>query len=409
MTRPIPLRRNRDFVLLQAGQLFSTAGTQATQIAYPLLVLALTHSPARAGIVGFASFVPYVLFGLVAGVAVDRWNRRVLMLAADVVRIGAVGSLVAALVLGRPSFAQITIVAFVEGTAFVFFNIAEVGALRSVVSSSQLPDAAAVEQGRMAAVTLVGPSAGGALFGLGRALPFVADVLSYTASIASLLAIRTPFQEAREADTTRMRSQIAEGFRWLWRRPFLRTCALIFAGVNFAFEGIFLTFVVVARRHGITSGGIGACIALFGACTLLGSVIAPRVNRLLSMRGIVVLNLWLQVAIAAFVVVPSVYVLLAAVIPAAFFIPAANAAVIGYRTAVTPDRLVGRVSSVARNLALLGQPLGPLAAGLLLGASSPRATVLFFGLVAAALALWGTLSPSIRRAPSLSELATATA
>ena len=52
MTAPPPLWRNRDFVLLQSGQLFSTAGTQATQIAYPLLVLALTHSPSRAGVVG---------------------------------------------------------------------------------------------------------------------------------------------------------------------------------------------------------------------------------------------------------------------------------------------------------------------------------------------------------------------
>ena len=65
-----------------------------------------------------------------------------------------------------------------------------------------------------------------------------------------------------------MRTQIAEGFRWLWGQPFLRTCALIFAGANFTFQGIFLVFVVAAKRHGISSGGIGACIALFGACAL---------------------------------------------------------------------------------------------------------------------------------------------
>src|SRR5581483_321716 len=128
-----PLRRNRDFVLLQAGQLLSTAGTQATAIAYPLLVLALTHSPARAGLVGFASILPYALFGLLAGVAADRWNRKRVMLAADGVRAIAIGSLVAALAVGHVTFAQIAAVAFVEGTAFVFFNIAEVGALRSVV------------------------------------------------------------------------------------------------------------------------------------------------------------------------------------------------------------------------------------------------------------------------------------
>lgn len=405
MTAPPPLWRNRDFVLLQSGQLFSTAGTQATQIAYPLLVLALTHSPSRAGVVGFASVVPYALFALFAGVAVDRWNRRMLMLTADGARIAAIGSLVAALAVDRVTFVHITIVAFVEGTAFVFFNIAEVGALRSVVPTAQLPDAAAAEQARFATVTLVGPSAGGALFGLGRALPFVADLASYAFSIVSLLLIRTPFQETRIADTASMRAQIAEGFRWLWGQPFLRTCAIIFAGANFMFAGIFLTFIVTAKRHGISSGGIGVCIALFGASALAGSFVAPFINRTLSMRGIVVVNLWLNVAIVAFVLVPNVYVLLAATVPVAFFIPAGNAAIIGYRTAVTPDRLIGRVSSVARNIALLAQPLGPLAAGFLLGATSPRLTVLAFTIVSAALALWGTLSPSIRRAPSLTELA----
>jgi len=91
-----PLRKNRDFVLLQLGQGFSTAGSSATAVAYPLLVLALTHSPARAGIVGFANIAPYALFGLFAGVAADRINRKLVMLAADGVRVLAIGSLVEA-------------------------------------------------------------------------------------------------------------------------------------------------------------------------------------------------------------------------------------------------------------------------------------------------------------------------
>jgi predicted MFS family arabinose efflux permease len=401
----VPLRRNRDFVLLQIGQFLSTTGTQATAIAYPLLVLATTHSPAQAGVVGFASIVPYALFGLFAGVAADRWNRKWVMLVSDGIRIVAIASLVVALAADGLSFAQIAIVAFVEGSAFVFFNIAEVGALRSVVPSVQLPDAAAAEQARFATVTLVGPSLGGALFGLGRAVPFLVDAVSYAFSFASLLAIRTPFQEQREVDTARLRTQIAEGFRFLWQQPFLRTCAIIFAGSNFTFQGLFLVFVVAAKRHGFSSFGIGASIALFGACALVGSVAAPFINRLLSMRSIVVVNLWAAVAIAGFVVWPNIYVLLVCNLPAAFLVPALNSVVIGYRTAVTPDRLIGRVSSVARNIALLAQPLGPLAAGLLLGSYSARATIFVFTVACVALALWATFSPSIRKAPSLSELA----
>lgn len=90
-----PLRRNRDFVLLQAGQLLSNIGTQSTTIAYPLLVLLLTHSPSRAGVVSFARAVPQAVFALPAGLAADRFPRKRLMIVADVARASAVGSLAA--------------------------------------------------------------------------------------------------------------------------------------------------------------------------------------------------------------------------------------------------------------------------------------------------------------------------
>ena len=202
--KAVPLRRNRDFVLLQVGQTLSTIGSESTGIAYPLLVLALTHSPVEAGVVGFARIVPWALFGFLAGAAVDRLRRKRMMIVSDLVRIGAVTSIVVAIAVDRISFAQIAIVAFVEGTMFVFFNVAEIGALRSVVPGRQLPAAAAAEQARYSTVTLVAPPLGGFLFGLGRSLPFLADAVSYIFSLASLLAIRTPFQEEREYEEAAM-------------------------------------------------------------------------------------------------------------------------------------------------------------------------------------------------------------
>ncbi|MDX6442899.1 MAG: hypothetical protein QOE43_2628, partial [Gaiellaceae bacterium] len=109
----VPLRKNRDFVLLQVGQTLSTIGSEATALAYPLLVLALTGSPAQAGIVGFARIVPWALFGFVAGVVADRLNRKRVMVVCDVVRIAAVLSLVVTLAMGHASVLQIAIVAFV--------------------------------------------------------------------------------------------------------------------------------------------------------------------------------------------------------------------------------------------------------------------------------------------------------
>jgi predicted MFS family arabinose efflux permease len=287
---------------------------------------------------------------------------------------------------------------------YVFFNIAEIGALRSVVPARQLPAAAAAEQARFATVTIVAPPLGGALFGVARALPFATNVVSYTFSIASLLLIRTPFQEERERETASLRTQLAEGFRFLWQRPFLRTSALLFTWTNLAFEGLFLVLIVVGRRQGLSGGEIGALIACFGVCSLAGSAFAPWLSRTFSMRTILLVNLWVYVIVAVFVAVPSVYVLLGCALPIALGTPSLNAVVIGYRTAVTPDRLTGRVNGVARTIALCGAPLGPLSAGLLLGALSPRATVAIFVSFLALLGAVGTLSPSIRRAPSLEEL-----
>ena len=400
----VPLRRNRDFVLLQLGQGLSTLGSTSTYVAYPLLVLALTHSPGKAGVVGFANVLPYALFALLAGVVADRVDRKRLMIAMDLVRAAAMASIVAALAAGALTFWQVAAVAFVEGSAFVFFNIAEVGALRSVVPARQLPEAAAAEQSRYAAVTLAGPSLGGALFGLGRSLPFLADAISYAASILTLTWMRAPFQETRQSDPAPLRTQIREGISWLWANAYLRTSALIFAGQNFAFSGIYLVFVVIAKRHGLSSAAIGALIAVFGVASLTGTLVASRISKLLSMRAIMLGNQWLSAAIILSAVAPGPYVLLACVLPIAFVSPSLNSVVVGYRTAITPDHLVGRVSSVARNLAQLAAPLGPLAAGVLLGTYSSRVTLLVLGVISLSLAVWTTVSPSIRNAPSLSEL-----
>jgi hypothetical protein len=122
------------------------------------------------------------------------------------------------------------------------------------------------------------------------------------------------------------------------------------------------------------------------------------------MRGILLAELWTTVFAASFLVWPNVYVLLAGALPQAFLIPTTNSIVIGYRFAITPDRLLGRVNSVARNIALVAFPLGPLAAGFLLASFSARTTVAVFAAFGLVLAVWGTSSPSIREAPSLDEL-----
>ncbi len=395
-------------MLLQTGQLLSNAGTSSTSIAFPLLVLAVTHSPARAGIVAFARSLPSVLFTLPAGLAADRWSRRRLMILADAVRVLAIGSLAATILLDQVAFWQVVVIAFVEGIGVAVFYGAQPGALRAVVPANQLPAAAAAETGRQAIVRLAGPPLGGALFGVARALPFLVDALSYAFSTVSLLAMRTPFQEEREPHLSSLRSRLAEGFRFVWSRPFLRTCALLFGLANFIGPGVLLAVVVIGKQQGLSGGAVGGLIAAFGACLLLGSLLSPFVRRLLPVRAVLLLELWTWFGCALFLVWPNVYVLTAGILPTALAIPSTDSVVHGYRIAMTPDRLLGRAESVRSLISLLIAPVGPLTAGVLLSSVSARATIAVFAVAGVVLAVWGTLSPSIRMAPSLDELHSAT-
>jgi MFS family permease len=382
----------------------SSAGSSLTTIAYPLLTLAVTHSAAKAGLVTFVRLSPFGLFSLAAGLAADRWTRKRLMIGSDAVRVVAIGLLAALVLTDDVSFWPILTVALVEGTGATFFAGAEPGALRAVVPRIQLPAAAGAREARRSLVRLGGPPLGGALYGLSRAVPFVADAASYGFSTLSLLAMQTPFEEERERDTTPLRARLAEGFRFMWRQPFLRTTAFVYGIGNFVASAVLLLIVVVGKREGLSPGEIGLLSAAVGVGTLVGSLASPLFRKVLSIRTILLLELWTWLGCWLFVIWPHAYVLAVAITVFGLAAPVTDSVVIGHRLAVTPDRLVGRVESVRTTISLLVGSIGPLVAGLLLETTSARTTVAALATVGLALALWGTLSPSIRAAPSLSEL-----
>lgn len=389
------LRHNRDFVLLQAGQLLSTLGGSFTAVAYPLLILSLTGSPAKAGLVSAARIVGAPLLILPAGIAADRLDRRWIMLAADAVRALAVGS-IAVLVAVHPVFWPLPLLAFVEGAGEAFFAACSGGALRSVVPADQLPDAISVQTGRTAVVGIAGPPVGGALFGVGRAVPFAADALSYLFSFASLAALRTPLQEARAGESGRIRERLAEGWRFLMSRPFLRVTTFLYGVENFTIPATTFVLVVVAHARGLSGGAIGLLLSAFSACILAGSVLAAAARRRLSPRAIMLLELYLGLGTIAYVIVPSVWVLAAAILPQAVALPITDSVVVSRRLQLTPDRLLGRVEAVRVTIARGAAPAGPLVAGLLLASSSSRATVAAFAAIAVALLCWGLLTPALR-------------
>jgi MFS family permease len=397
--RPVPLRRNRDFMLFQTGQLLSPIGGSIARIAYPLLTLATTGSAAKAGLVGFAQVLPIVLFSLLAGVLADRRDRKRLMIAADVVRALAVSTLVALIVLDRLAFWQIVVVSFIEATGGVVFEAGRAGVFKSVVPNEQLAAAASAEQGRISIVAIAGPPAGGALFGIGNAVPFLVDAVSYAGSTFSLLMMRTPFQRPRERAESHVLADAAEGLRFVWQNAFLRLTTLMLLLGTFSAAGVSLAIVVLAKQHGLSGTGVGILVALVGATTLLGAAASPLVRRWLSPRAILLSEFWASLALVSYLIWPNVYVLAAAFAFQAFFFANTDAAVRTYWYRTTPDHLIGRVPSAMGNVMVLPMPLGPLVAGVLIESVSPRAAIALFLGVTLVAAVAGTISKATRTPP----------
>jgi MFS family permease len=399
VTELVPLRRNRDFILFQAGQLFSTFGSGISGIAYPLLTLAVTGSAAKTGYVGAVEFAPLVLLSVPAGVAADRFDRRRLMIASDAIAATALAVLAAAVLTGHARYWLILVVAFVDMSASVVFRSGASGATKAVVPQPQLADASSVTMARMSIVRLSSPPVGGAIFALARGLPFLADAASYAFSTVSLLLMRTRFQEEREPGA---RTPFREGVSYFWGIPFLRTTVGMIAASNLVAVGAPIALIILAHRRGLSSVAIGTFIALQGAMLLAGSIFSPLLRRLLPMRAILLSEFWMALVYGAFIVYPSVYVLAAAVSLHAFWFPNTDSAMAAYSYTLIPDRLLGRTLAASNTLRAASAPIGPLVAGLLLADTSPRVAIAALAAPVVVAAVLGTLSPALRDLPSLS-------
>lgn len=405
-SKPLSLWRSRDYLFLWGGQAVSTVGTSITDLAFPLLILSLSNSPVLVGIAGALGALPYVVFSLVAGALLDRWDRKRVMIICDAGRALALGSVLFALAIGHLTIIHILLVSFIVGTLFVFFNIAEAACLPQVVSREQLPAAAAQNQATFSVSFLLGPSLGGFLYGLGSVIPFLFDTISYVGSVISLLFIRTEFQLERAKPTQgNIWSEIGEGLVWLWRQPLIRTMAFLTGGINMFLAGQTLLIIVLAQRQHAPSFLIGLILAIGGIGAIVGSLLSPFLQKKLSFGQVIISTSWLF-AILCFCYALAVFPILLGVIAAGFFLlgPIYNVVQYSYRLALIPDHLQGRVNSAFRLIAFGAQPLGVLATGLLLQFSGPITTVIIFGSVLALLALATLLNPAVRHARPLGEL-----
>ena len=392
----VPLRRNDNFQRLWVGSAVGFLGMEAADVGYPLVILAMTGSPAQAALFGVVQTAAMLLFGLPAGDVLDRRDRRRVLLAADGGRGIAVASVAVAAALDRLTLVHLLAVAFVLGAGSAFGSPARMLVLRAIVAPHQLTAALTQEEVRDGAARLAGPALGGALFGLKQTAPFVLSAVGFAISWMCALTIRIPRQarplvsEPVSSDPPTgiggQRSQMLLGIRMLWGDPTIRAATLVITALNTAAAPLVLITVVILTEQGTPPWLIGVAMSGMAIGSLAGTPLIKPLHRL--RPGVLLIAVVLtEVPVFAALAAPlGPWWVMAVLCCAMVGVPALRVLVDILIFRQVPDEQRGRIISAVILLFGLGAPLGTAVAGLLLEFLSPSAAVL---VVAGALALAG--------------------
>jgi hypothetical protein len=368
-TAPVPLRRNRPYLLLMSGLTTQSLGGSVTKFAVPLLALELTGSPAAAGVVAAVGQTGALLAALPAGVVADRTDRRRLVIGAAGIAAVLWATVVVAGVLGGLTAWHLAVVLFGAAVATAFLDPAISGAFRAVVPQPQLPTAYATVQGRDAVAGMVGGPLGGALYGIAHVVPMVGAVVGDAVTAVCAFFVREPLNgDVAEQRAVRPLMALRQGVRFVWSVPLFRACLGLFVVVNVALSGMLIGINLELAGNGTPPVLIGVLDMVAAGSMLLGAVVAPPLVARLRLGALTVVALGLLVvafAVMALVQTYAGYVVLVGV--GVLLVPAVNAAMAGYIAAITPGEMQGRLSSVLGLSGVAAMPIAPLVGGTLLG------------------------------------------
>ena len=396
------LWRHADFLKLWAGQTVSQLGSQVTQLALPLTAaLTLEATAWQMGVLGAAAFAPFLLFGLFAGVWVDRLPRRRILVAADLGRALLLGLIPLAAQLGVLRIELLCAVGFLAGVLTVFFDVAYQSYLPALVDRSQLVEGNAKLEVSRSVAQVGGLGVGGALVQLLTAPVAIAvDALSFLASAVFLATIRCAEPRAPADTRPNIWTEIREGLGVVLGNPLLRAIAGCTATANlFSNIGMAVYVLYVTRELGVTPALLGVVFAAGSGGALVGALLASRIADWIGL-GPTIVGVALLFPLGGLLVVvaggpPLVVaaILIAAQAATNFCGPVYNVNQVSLRQAITPDRLQGRTNATMRFVVWGTIPIGALVGGFLGDAIGLRATLLVGALGGGLAFLWMLLSP----------------
>ena len=277
------LLRTRNFGLFWVGETTSGLGSAITTVALPLVAVSTLHaSTALVALLTAATWLPWLLVGLPAGVWVDRWRRRRTLLAADLVSAVALVAVPVAAWTGVLTVRLLLAAALAAGTSGMFFSLAVNAYLPQLLAPADRLEGNAKLQTSAAVARVAGPGLGGLLTqAAGAVFGLLADAVTFLVSAACLLGVRAaPETRSARAGRPRMASQIAEGLD-PWRHGgFLLPMLVAAATMNLAMLGVFsLRIVFLVRTEGAAAGTAGALISIGSLGGIAGAALASRAVR----------------------------------------------------------------------------------------------------------------------------------
>jgi MFS family permease len=377
------LWRHPDFLRLWAGQTVSQVGSQISFIAIPLTaVTVLGAGPFQTGLLGTLEFLPFLLFGLPAGVWVDRLPHRPVLIVADLGRMLALASVPVAWALGVLRLPQLYATGFVVGVLTVFFDVAYQSYLPALVEREQLVEGNSKLILTQSTSEVAGPGIGGLLVSLaGAPYAVAADAASYAVSVVSLLLIRRSEPRRQPRARTGLRAELLEGLRFVVSHRLLRPIAACTGLHNlFANVGMAVLFVYAVRDLGLDAGSIGLWFSLGSLGGPLGALLVARLERRLGTGRTIVASAWVGLpSWLLLVLAPRSFpmpFLIASGIVGSLAGVAYNITQVSLRQAITPRHLQGRMNATTRFLIWGTIPLGAFGGGVMGSLIGLRTTLL---------------------------------
>ncbi len=382
----VPERLGRPFRWLLSATVVNNIGDGVVLSAGPLLVASLTRDPLLVSFALLSEYLPVLLFGVLGGVAADRWDRKRMVVLVNLGRAVVLVGLVATIVSGTVNIVLVLAILFILGTAETFADSASSTLLPGLVSRGDLGIANARLQGAFLLVNqLLLPPVGAFLFALGPAIPFATNAAGFALGAVLISRVVTGVREL-QTDRPGVRAEMLEGFRWLMNHPPMRTLALTILTFNITFGAAWSVLVLYAgERLGMDEVGFGLLTTAMAVGGIIGTVSYGGLERRFSLADIMRVGLLIETGthlVLALTTSAAVALATMVVFGAHAFVWGTTSTVVRQRA--VPDAVLGRVGGVYRVAIVGGMVIGTPIGGLLartFGITAP----FWFGFVGSAL------------------------